>query len=269
MEAPQSLRLIGPLFSKQGPCPYLSARLWGALSVHAVPTSTVEKGDRGGSSVADISVSGVAMKKLLELGFRRSGRSLYTPSCGSCHECVSIRVLADSFRPSRDQCRAARKNIDVDLEIGEPSYSDEKFALYASFVAKRYPHREDSTPQGYSSFFVENLGYTREFRYYVRDARRVAGPASTTTRRLIGVGIVDVLPAAASSVYFFFDPAESPRSLGTYSILREIDYCRQTGRKYLYLGFRVSGCRAMAYKANFRPHELLCPSRGWIAEESW
>ena len=38
--------------------------------------------------------------------------------------------------------------------------------------------------------------------------------------KLIAVGVLDVLPQALSSVYFFYDPEYSFLSLGTYSAVR-------------------------------------------------
>lgn len=38
--------------------------------------------------------------------------------------------------------------------------------------------------------------------------------------RLIGVGVIDILPKSLSSVYFFYDPEFEFLSLGTYASLR-------------------------------------------------
>jgi arginine-tRNA-protein transferase len=66
-----------------------------------------------------------------------------------------------------------------------------------------------------------------------------------------------------SSVYFYFDPAESNRSLGNFGALVEIEYARRLKIPHWYLGFWVKGCRAMEYKANFKPHELLHSDGVW------
>ena len=92
---------------------------------------------------------------------------------------------------------------------------------------------------------------TLEFKYYLG-------------RRLVGVSLVDRSPRSLSSVYMYFDPDHSRRSLGTYSILWEIDYCRRSGILYYYLGFYVADCRAMAYKARFRPCAVLEDRRHWV-----
>ena len=92
---------------------------------------------------------------------------------------------------------------------------------------------------------------TIEIEYFLQD-------------RLLGVSIADQSSEALSSVYMYFDPDFARRSLGVYSVLREIDYCRETGRPYYYLGFYVKNCSKMDYKARFRPYEMLNADYEWV-----
>lgn len=274
-----SLHLNGPYPYPPSDCSYLPGRLWSADFLAAT-------GDLPMTPATEIRVVGSTFdtptqrlpqarppqadpsmpvqhdgletfERLLAAGFRRSGRLFYRTTCEGCAECVSLRVDVARFSPSGDQRRALKKNRDVCLEIGLPGYTDEKADLYRRFSIARYPEKaEESSSDAYGGFFTEHLGNTREMRYFIDG-------------RLVGLGIVDLTRDAASSVYFFFDPALSSRSLGTYSALREIDLCRQTDRTWLYLGFRVASCRAMTYKSRFRPHQLLHPLHGWIEEADW
>ena len=75
--------------------------------------------------------------------------------------------------------------------------------------------------------------------------------------RLVGVGLVDWLPIGLSSAYFYHDPAWRPLGPGVFSVLQEIEFCRAHGLPHLYLGYWVAGCPSMAYKSQYRPHELL------------
>jgi arginine-tRNA-protein transferase len=81
--------------------------------------------------------------------------------------------------------------------------------------------------------------------------------------KLLAVGICDVSRRALSSVYFYFDPAEYKRSLGTFGALREIAFAHDAGIPYYYLGYFIEPCRSMRYKAEFRPFELLHADGQW------
>ncbi|XP_078047295.1 arginyltransferase 1 isoform X4 [Augochlora pura] len=81
---------------------------------------------------------------------------------------------------------------------------------------------------------------------------------------LIAVGVIDILPHSVSSVYFFYDPAYSFLSLGTFSSLREVYLTRQLNKwakdlEYYYMGFYIHSCPKMRYKARMKPSKLLCP----------
>lgn len=101
---------------------------------------------------------------------------------------------------------------------------------------------DDGPPSGYGSFHEQ---------YWLDN-------------ELIAVGVIDILPSCVSSVYFFYDPAYSHLSLGTFSSLREVYLTRQLNKiakdlKYYYMGFYIHICPKMRYKARMKPSKLLCP----------
>jgi len=194
--------------------------------------------------------------QFMDAGFRRSGRLLYQPACAGCRECRPLRVLVDQFRPSKSQRRAWKRNGDLVVAAGEPAPTDEKYDLYRRYVVGwhgRDAAEEDR--QGFESFLYESPVRTVEFTY--RDP----------SGRLLAVGICDVCAGSFSSVYFYFDPAEAKRGLGTYGALREIEAAARMGIPYYYLGYFIKGCGSMRYKADFRPTELLCPDGVWRPDE--
>ena len=66
-------------------------------------------------------------------------------------------------------------------------------------------------------------------------------------------------------MYFYFDPDERRRSLGTFSALYEMIWARQLHLPYWYAGFWVPGCEKMAYKTRFRPCEIMDTDGQWRA----
>jgi arginine-tRNA-protein transferase len=75
--------------------------------------------------------------------------------------------------------------------------------------------------------------------------------------RLVGACLTDRLGDGLSAVYSYFGPGMERRSIGTFTILWLIERARAQGLPYVYLGYWVAESRKMAYKARFRPSEIL------------
>ena len=184
------------------------------------------------------------MEFFLADGFRRNGNSFYNMACLECKGCVSLRVNPVKFKPNRSQKRVLQRNQDVIAELGPVIITDEKIDLLNRFFSFRYPSATGAAEGYYNGFFLNSCTHTYEIRYRTED-------------RLIGVAVVDLGSSSLNAVYFFFDPDESGRSPGTFNILNIIDFCRNQGIGYVYLGYWIENVQAMSYKANFKPHELL------------
>ena len=194
-------------------------------------------------------LDGAEFEPLLSRGWRRFGQVLFRPKCPACVQCRGIRIDVHDFKPSRAQRRALKRNEDVELVVRRASYSADHQRLYDAYHAdmherRDWPMRTVTRAEYHDSFMAGNSLCGHDFLYY-------------RAGRLEGVGVVDLTPNALSAVYFYHAPAWRPLGPGIFSIMRQIEFARATGRRHVYLGFWVSACQSMSYKSQFTPHELL------------
>ena len=84
------------------------------------------------------------------------------------------------------------------------------------------------------------------------------------------MGVLDVLPHALSSKYFFWDSDYAALAPGKFSALKEAEWVQRAARTcpalhYYYMGFYIHSCHKMRYKADYQPSDLLCPERlTWV-----
>ncbi len=177
-------------------------------------------------------------------GFRRSGEFIYRPGCESCNACVATRLPVHEFQPTRGQRRTWKQNQDLTTEIIPAEFNAEHFELYQRYLSTRHAGggMDEPTPEGYMSFLSSSWSETLFFEF------RLDG-------KLAAIAVVDELENAVSAVYTFFDPELSKRSLGRFAILYEIEYARQKGLKWLYLGYWIDECQKMQYKQDYQPQE--------------
>lgn len=218
---------LGFFLSEETDCPYLPDRRW--RNVLAMRPE--------GLSAADHA-------ELLDQGFRRLSTAAFRPLCVACQECRSLRLDVHRFQPSKSQRRAQRRNADVAVEVGRPALDEERRLLMAKFLEARYEGPMSAEDEHLEETLFLDTGFTEEVDF------RVDG-------RLIGVLIHDAVPDIGSSVYFYFDPDESRRSLGVYSLLWEIEHTRARGARWYHPGYYVADCAAMNYKASFGPAEIF------------
>ncbi len=59
-----------------------------------------------------------------------------------------------------------------------------------------------------------------------------------------------------SAIYTFYSSEHAYLSLGTYSIIKQIQFCQSRGIPYFYLGYFIAKNKSLVYKSNFRPNEV-------------
>jgi arginine-tRNA-protein transferase len=186
-------------------------------------------------------------ERLSRAGFRRSHNIAYAPVCPGCQACVPIRVVSEDFTPDRTQRRILRANADLTVSEMPARATAEQFTLFQRYQKNRHADG-DMAAMGYYDYraMIEDTPISTGILEF-RDARD----------RLLGACLTDWLADGLSAVYSFFDTDEDKRSLGTFAVLWLIGRARSLGLPYVYLGYWVPESRKMAYKARFKPSEIL------------
>ena len=198
-----------------------------------------------------VDVSPAELEAMLERGWRRFGPMYFRPACAECQECVTLRIPAATFQPSKSQRRARKNAAHLTRTVGRPLIDDERLALYARWHAAREKAR------GWEESPLDAERYAFDFAFQHPCVREVSFTDPSAGDRLVGLGIVDDTGVSLSAVYFFWDPEHAPPSLGTAHIVMLCDEARARGHEHVYLGYRVEGCTSLLYKGRYGPHELL------------
>jgi arginyl-tRNA--protein-N-Asp/Glu arginylyltransferase len=223
-----------------GPCPYLPGHV--ERKVFARLTGTLAQ---------------QLNEALTHSGFRRSQMIAYRPACDGCSACVSVRILASEFKPSRSHRRILKRNIDLIRREERAEATREQFALLRTYLDSRHAGggMSDMGLFDYVAMVEETPVDTHMVEY-----RRTAPEGVHET--LMACALTDVLRDGVSMVYSFYHPGEDWRSLGTHMILDHIAEAKRRGLPFVYLGYWIQGSDKMSYKSRFRPMEAL-RSEGW------
>ena len=185
--------------------------------------------------------------RLSRAGFRRSHNIAYAPVCPGCQACVPIRICAAQFQPDRTLRRIARANETIEGFEVPARATAEQFQLFQRYQQARHGEGDMATMSFYDYRAMVEDTPIETFIVEFRDPED----------HLLGACLTDRLSDGLSAVYSFYAPGGGRRSLGTFTILWLIERACELGLPYVYLGYWVPESRKMAYKARFRPSEVL------------
>ncbi len=227
------------------PCPYVPGEFERKVFTHLV-------GDRA-PDLNDLLTQG---------GCRRSQNIAYRPACETCRACVSVRILADRFEPTRNMRKVKARNSDLVGIAHAAEPSTEQYSLFRTYLDARHRRggMSDMTVLDYAMMVEDTHVETRIIEYRLRDPDTFI--TGTSKGELVAVALTDRMGDGLSMVYSFYNPELEHRSLGTFMILDHIERARAAGLPHVYLGYWVNGSKKMAYKIRFQPQEHLGPT-GW------
>jgi arginine-tRNA-protein transferase len=194
------------------------------------------------------------MDLLWALGWRHFGNYFFRYSAsyhrGGFRTVTPLRVELSKFAPSRSQKRVRGRNRDLRVVIRETFIDDVKEGLF-------YRHRgrfEENIPDSIYDFLSEEPAVepccNQEICVYDGE-------------RLLAASFLDIGGQSTSAVYAMFEPSESKRSLGVFTILEAIRYSRELGCKYYYPGYAYREPSVYDYKKNFAGSEYYDWGEGW------
>ena len=187
--------------------------------------------------------------EVIRRGWRRFGNYFFYPICQGCNACKSIRIDVAAFKPSRSQRRAVKRNRLTRIMVQHPTITPEHIELYNKY------HAWKADKDNWRGASINHREYHENFANGAHEFGKEA--LYIHDNKLVGVDLFDIVEDGISSVYFYYDPDYQHLSLGTFSLLYQIDLAKRMGLKYIYLGYWVDDCKAFAYKENFQPEEIL------------
>jgi arginine-tRNA-protein transferase len=186
-------------------------------------------------------------------GWRHFGEYFFRYSVGSQwggQTVIPLRVDLMRFALSRSQKRIIAKNREAQVVIRDTFVDEAKEDLFY-----RHRHRfKENVPDSIYSFLSGEPAATpcrnREICVYDGD-------------QLVAASFLDIGLVATSAVYAIFDPDESDRSLGIFTMLEAIRYSRELNCRYYYPGYAYREPSVYDYKKNFHGLEYFDWKGAW------
>lgn len=184
----------------------------------------------------------LTMDRLWAAGWRHFGTEFFRYNVSfdqaEVRTITPLRLDLRRFVLSRSQRRVLRRNADLRLEIVPAELTAEVRAMF-----HRHKQRfRDNVPDDLETFLSPSPATVPcpcvELRAY----------AGT---ELVAASFLDIGRHATSAVYGVFEPAHGRRSLGTFTMLKEIEFSRQQGCRYYYLGYATREPGIYDYKKQF------------------
>ncbi len=203
-------------------------------------------------------VSGRQLDRLLAEGWRHFGPRFFRYSlavhANEIRRVVPLRIRLSEFRRSQSQAKVAKKNRDVEFEVGPARVTAEVEELFIRHRTRFRQHPPDSI---YTFLSPDPDAEPCEVRQL----------SIRSSGRLIAASFFDVAENSSSGIYAVFDPCESARSLGIFTLLAEIELAAEEGKEFYYLGYCYNGNSFYDYKKQFYATEAYDWEGNWHAVE--
>jgi leucyl-tRNA---protein transferase len=169
---------------------------------------------------------------------------------GSPYTVTPLRIDLERFTFSRSQKRIFSKNRDLNVVIKETTLDRDKEELFFRH-RDRFKENIPTSIYDFLSWMPSSVPcQNHEISVYMDG-------------RLVATSFLDLGKNSTSAVYAMFEPGESKRSLGIFTMLEAILYSRERGCRYYYPGYAYQESSFYDYKKNFSAIEYLNWRNGW------
>jgi len=204
-------------------------------------------------------VTPVQLDTLLADGWRHFGTQFFRYSLG-VHEAgirrvIPLRIRLANFSPSKSQRRVLRQNADLEVTIRPVEIDDESAALF-----QRHKRRfKFGVPESLHDFLSDDPANVpcEAFEVAVHDQSK-----------LVAASYFDLAASSVSAVYGMFDPDLATRSLGIFTMLKEIEFAISNGKEFYYQGYAYEGESFYDYKKRFRATESFDWKGNWEVQSA-
>ncbi len=190
---------------------------------------------------------------LLADGWRHFGTHFFRYNYGiyenEIRRVLPLRIRVNDLRFSKSQRRVLSRNADLHTEIVPVDVTPEIYELF-----HRHKSRfKTSVPDSIYDFIARDLKGPTECRsMLVRE-----------NEKLVAASFFDVGRDSVSSIYGIFDPEIRTRSLGIFTMLKEIEFALEHGKTYYYHGYAYEGASFYDYKKRFGALEVFDWNGNW------
>ena len=191
-------------------------------------------------------VSPDQLDALLASGWRHFGTQFFRYNFAlyqfDIRRVIPLRIRLADFTFSRSQRRVLRRNQDLETVV-RPI----EITTNSEFLFHRHKQRfNHGVPDSIYDFL------SREPAVSPTEANEVA---VFHGGRLVAVSYFDIGTSAVSGIYAMFEPTLNSRSLGIFTLLKEIEFAIESGKRFYYLGYAYEGESFYDYKKRFRATE--------------
>lgn len=195
------------------------------------------------------------MDALLADGWRHFGEHFMRYNIGffadELYRVLPLRVRVADFNLSKSQRRVVKRNQDLQVVIRPIKITLEKEDLFERHK-RRFTHSVPDSLYDFLSYSPAEIPC---------NASEVC--LYDESDKLVAASFFDVGATAVSGVYAMFDPLETSRSLGIYTILLVIKYAVENSKNYYYPGYAYVEESFYDYKKRLSALEFFDWNGNW------